>query len=199
MMSGLPGGSGTTEFGGCKDHACFCADDAFFVPLPPFALLENCAAGYHSRVADSGALDDLDRAILALLVEDGRRSVVDIADRVSLSAAPVKRRIDRLERLGVIAGYTALVDHGKLGAGLEAFVELRFAGDVIVEEATDALMQIPEIQEILTVAGDPDALARVRLNGIAHLRDVIDRMRHGGRVIGTKTLIVVGRKRRGSG
>ncbi|HUQ57785.1 Lrp/AsnC family transcriptional regulator [Lentzea sp.] len=150
-------------------------------------------------MADSGALDDLDRAILALLVEDGRRSVVDIADRVSLSAAPVKRRIDRLERLGVIAGYTALVDHGKLGAGLEAFVELRFAGDVIVEEATDALMQIPEIQEILTVAGDPDALARVRLNGIAHLRDVIDRMRHGGRVIGTKTLIVVGRKRRGSG
>ncbi|MEV6712806.1 Lrp/AsnC family transcriptional regulator [Lentzea sp. NPDC051208] len=149
-------------------------------------------------MADSGALDDLDRAILALLVEDGRRSLVDIAERVSLSAAPVKRRIDRLERLGVITGYAALVDHGKLGAGLEAFVELRFAGDVIVEEATDALMRIPEIQEILTVAGDPDALARVRLNDIAHLRDVIDRMRHGGGVIGTKTLIVVGRKRRGA-
>ncbi|WP_329790543.1 Lrp/AsnC family transcriptional regulator [Lentzea sp. DG1S-22] len=150
-------------------------------------------------MADSGTLDDLDRAILALLIEDGRRSLVDIAERVSLSPAPVKRRVERLERLGVITGYTALVDHGKLGAGLEAFVELRFAGDTSVEEVTDALMRIPEVQEIVTVAGDPDALARVRLDNVAHLREVIDRMREGGRVIGTKTLMVVGRKRRGSG
>ncbi|MET9226400.1 Lrp/AsnC family transcriptional regulator [Lentzea sp. NPDC003310] len=147
-------------------------------------------------MADTGTIDDLDRRILALLIEDGRRSLVDIAERVSLSPAPVKRRIERLERLGVITGYTALVDHGKLGAGLEAFVELRFAGDISVEEVTDSMMRIPEVQEIVTVAGDPDALARVRLHDVAQVRDVIDRMREGGRVIGTKTLMVLGRKRR---
>ncbi|MGH1553720.1 Lrp/AsnC family transcriptional regulator [Streptomyces sp. L7] len=94
-------------------------------------------------MTDTGLIDSVDRAILDLLVEDGRRTMTKIAERVSLSPSAVKRRVDRLERVGVIAGYTVTLDHGKLGAGFEAFVELRFSGDVKVEAITMAATSVP--------------------------------------------------------
>ncbi|MFD4600509.1 Lrp/AsnC family transcriptional regulator [Streptomyces sp. NPDC058464] len=141
-------------------------------------------------------VDSVDSMIIDLLVQDGRRTVTEIADHVSLSPSAVKRRIDRLERIGVIAGYTVILDHNKLGSGFEAFVELRFAGDVKVEMITMAATSVPEVLEVFTVAGDPDALVRVRVSGVQHLRDVIDRLRRSGPVIGTKTLMVLGAWRR---
>ena len=141
-------------------------------------------------------MDAIDRAILELLVKDARRSITDIAEKVNLSVAPVKRRIDRLEHSGVITGYTALVDHSRLGAGFEAFTELRFAGDTKVEAITGAAKSIPEVIEVFTVAGDPDALVRIRVENLQHLQQVVDNLRQSGKVIGTKTLMVLGSWRR---
>lgn len=50
---------------------------------------------------------------------------------MNLSPAPVKRRVDRLEQLGVIAGYTVVLDHTKLGAEIEAFTEIRLARTIL--------------------------------------------------------------------
>ena len=77
-------------------------------------------------------LDAVDHAIVDLLTEDARRTLSDIGERVALSPPAIKRRIDRLEGLGVIAGYTAVVDHAQLGRPLQAFCELRFAGTTSV-------------------------------------------------------------------
>ncbi|MFD4561899.1 Lrp/AsnC ligand binding domain-containing protein [Streptomyces sp. NPDC058469] len=60
-----------------------------------------------------------------------------------------------------------------------------------------AATSVPEALEVFTVAGDPDALVRVRVTNVQHLRDVIDRLRRSGAVIGTKTLMVLGAWRRG--
>ena len=60
-------------------------------------------------------MDGIDRKILSLLVEDGRRTYDDIAARVSRSAPSVKRRIDRLRASGALEGFTAVVDHGAMG------------------------------------------------------------------------------------
>src|SRR5688572_30461685 len=73
-------------------------------------------------------LDEVDRKIIELLRQDARRTVKDIAARVHLSAAPVKRRIERLERAGYILGYT--VQLAEVGPMLEAFTEVRYAGDM---------------------------------------------------------------------
>jgi DNA-binding Lrp family transcriptional regulator len=142
-------------------------------------------------VAPRPDLDDVDRRILRLLQEDARRTIADIAEHVSLSPAPVKRRIERLERTGVIAGYTVLLDHSKLGPSVEAFTELRFAGDTDVDRILETAREIPEVQELFTTAGDPDALARIRVEDVAHLKQVINRLRRSGRVTGTKTLMVL--------
>jgi Lrp/AsnC family leucine-responsive transcriptional regulator len=141
-------------------------------------------------------VDEIDRAIIRLLVENGRRSILDIAQHVQLTPAPVKRRIDRLERLGVIAGYTAVIDQSRLDGGLEAFTELRFAGDTNVDTITNAATSIPEILEVFTVAGDPDAVVRIRADNVHHLQQVVDALRKNAEVIGTKTLIILGSWRR---
>ena len=65
-------------------------------------------------------IDEIDRSILKLLRQDARRPVSEIARAIGLSAAPVSRRIERLEKTGVIRGYTALIDD-QLSGSLEAF------------------------------------------------------------------------------
>ena len=137
-------------------------------------------------------LDAIDEEILRLLVDDGRRSASEVGRQVGLSPAAAKRRIDRLEALGVINGYTALLDHAKLGSDIEAFTELRFAGKTQVDDIDGTVADLPELVESFTVAGDPDALVRLRVTDLDHLKRVVDRIRRSGRVTGTKTLIVLG-------
>jgi DNA-binding Lrp family transcriptional regulator len=78
-------------------------------------------------------LDDTDRHILRLLVENARRPYSDIADHVGLSAPAVSDRIDRLQELGVVRGFTVDVDRSLLRSGVLVLVEL----DVPVDRASD--------------------------------------------------------------
>jgi Lrp/AsnC family transcriptional regulator, leucine-responsive regulatory protein len=139
-----------------------------------------------------GGVDQTDHRIIELLVADGRRSASEVGRLVNLSPAAAKRRIDRLESAGVIKGYRAVVDHSKLGASIEAFAELRFQGHTQVDDIEDTVGDIPEVVEAFTIAGDPDAIVRLRVSDLDNLKRVIDRIRRSGRVDGTKTLIVLG-------
>jgi Lrp/AsnC family leucine-responsive transcriptional regulator len=137
-------------------------------------------------------LDPVDEQILELLVDDGRRSASEIGRQVGLSPAAAKRRIDRLEEARIITGYRAVVDHAQLGAQLEAFTELRFEGGTQVDDIDGLYDTVPELVEGFTIAGDPDALVRLRVRDVAHLKQVINKIRRSGSVTGTKTLIVLG-------
>jgi Lrp/AsnC family transcriptional regulator, leucine-responsive regulatory protein len=142
------------------------------------------------------SLDGIDREIVDLLVRDGRRTLAEIGKTVGLSAPAVKRRLDRLEAEGVITGYTARVDHGKLGRAIEAFTELRFAGRTKVADIAGIAAELPEVEAVHTIAGDPDALVHLRVRDVADLTRVIDLLRRTGKVTGTKTLIVLGTESR---
>ena len=127
-------------------------------------------------------LDATDHEILGLLREDARRTLSDIAGRVTLSTAAVKRRIDRLRETGVI----------------EAFTELRFVGNAKVDEILRTTTRMPEAQAVFTIAGDPDALVWLRVRDMAHLQKTIDEIRRHHQVTGTKTLIALESWSRGS-
>lgn len=144
------------------------------------------------REHEHPGLDGTDLEILDLLRRDARRTLADIAARVSLSAPAVKRRIDGLERHGVIKGYTAVIDHAKLGRVVEAFTELRFDGTTGVDEIAGVARNVPEVEAVFTTAGDPDAVVWLRVRDMADLARVVDRLRRSGRVTGTKTLLVLG-------
>ncbi|HEX3736670.1 MAG TPA: Lrp/AsnC family transcriptional regulator [Solirubrobacterales bacterium] len=136
-------------------------------------------------------LDGTDLEIIELLRLDARRTLADIGARVGLSAPAAKRRVARLERLGVIVGYRVEVDHAKLGRPIEAFTELRFAGETRVADIRGLAAGLPEVEAIYTTAGDPDAIAHLRVRDVGDLTRVIDLLRRSGRVTGTKTMMVL--------
>ncbi len=136
-------------------------------------------------------IDEIDHQILKLLAENARRTMGDIAGRVALSPSAVKRRIDRLEREGVIAGYTVVVDHSKAGRPIQAFTEIRVAGSTDLDEIRATAGAMPEVQSVFVTAGDPDALVWLQVPDVARLGEAINRLRRSGRVTGTKTLMVL--------
>src|SRR2546430_9630304 len=103
-------------------------------------------------------MDALDRKILSLLVEDGRRTYDDIARRVSLSAPSVKRRIDRLREQGAIEGFTAVVDHGAIGWNTEALGELFYRPGTTLDGGAGTLRDHPEVVEAGSVTPGARAL-----------------------------------------
>lgn len=139
-----------------------------------------------------GVVDEIDLAIIAELERDARCTYGEIGELVGLSAPAVKRRMDRLDARGVIRGYTVVVDHSLLGRPIEAFTELRFSGDARVDEIASIGDGIPEVLAVFTMAGDPDALAWLRVADVRDLKRVIDRLRQAGNVTGTKSMIVLG-------
>src|SRR5215204_7787320 len=139
------------------------------------------------------AVDELDRRILSLLVEDGRRTYDDIGRRVSLSAPSVKRRVDRLRSTGALEGFTAVVDHGAMGWNTEALVELFFRPGTQLDEVARTLREHPEVVEAWSVTGDADAIARVRTEDNADLERLIIDLQRNGLVERTRSQIVLSR------
>jgi Lrp/AsnC family leucine-responsive transcriptional regulator len=145
----------------------------------------------------AAVLDSTDRQIIDVLAADARRSASEVGRLVGLSPPAAKRRIDRLEAIGLIRGYTVVLDHRLAGEQIEAFIELRFSPGTQVDQVDTAVTHLPEVVESFTLAGDPDALARVRVRNLDHLKDVVDQIRRGRRggakVLTTRTVIVLGR------
>lgn len=99
------------------------------------------------------SLDETDRTILALLLDDSRRSWRDIADVVDLSPPAVSDRVDRLRELGVIRGFTVDVDRSKLREGTPVHVTVD-----VEQGAADAvradLIEAARVEHVFTTADE---------------------------------------------
>jgi DNA-binding Lrp family transcriptional regulator len=142
-------------------------------------------------VQECNVIDAIDHQIVALLVENARRSYDDIGRRVSLSAPAVKRRVDRLRSTGALKGFTAVVDHAALGAQTEALVELFYAPGTLLDSVAATLERHPEVVEAWSVTGEADAIARVRTQDNADLERLIMDLQRDGHVVRTRSQIVM--------
>ena len=138
-------------------------------------------------------MDTTDRQILALLLEDGRRTYDDLAGHVSLSAPAVKRRVDKLRARGALQGFTAVVDYAALGNQTEALIELFFAPGTPLDEVARTLRDYPEVVEDWSVTGEADAIVRVRTQDNADLERVIMELQRDGPVERTRSQVVLSR------
>ncbi len=138
-------------------------------------------------------IDAVDRKILSLLVEDGRRTYDDIGRRVGLSAPSVKRRVDRLRSSGALQGFTAVVDHGAMGWNTEALVELFYRPGTTLDEVAETLRRHPELVEAWSVTGEADAIARVRTEDNVGLERLIMDLQRNGLVVRTRSQVVMSR------
>ncbi len=107
--------------------------------------------------------DDFDMKILAVLQADGNLSVARVADAVGLSPTPCWRRIQRLEREGVIEKRIAVLNPAKLGLALTVFVMVKTDRHTLdwLDRFSAAVADLPEIVEVNRLAGAFDYLLKV--------------------------------------
>jgi Lrp/AsnC family transcriptional regulator len=107
--------------------------------------------------------DPIDRTLLSLLQQEVAKPLAKLAAAVGLSSSPCWRRIQRLEKMGVIKERVALLDRRKLGLNLEVFVEVRFNREhpQSLHDFEEALRAAPEVLECFMLMGEVDFLLRV--------------------------------------
>jgi Lrp/AsnC family transcriptional regulator, leucine-responsive regulatory protein len=122
-------------------------------------------------------LDDLDRALLRALVEDGTQNAGALGRRLGLSQPAAWRRVRRLEEAGVLAGQRVVVDKPALGFGVTVFLGIKLAtkGRVSLEDFERAVVAIPEVQVVQHVLGLFDYRLRVVARDIADFERVLRR------------------------
>lgn len=114
-------------------------------------------------------LDQINENILRELSRDGRISNLELADRVGLSASACLRRVQEMERSGLITGYRAVLDRSALGVGFVAYigVGLRDHSKGSQEAFERAMDRAPEVRECHNITGSIEYLLRVECADIA--------------------------------
>lgn len=129
-------------------------------------------------------LDSKDIAILRIIQEDCHVAAREISGRTNTPVTTVFAKIKRMERLGIVRGYRAVLDSAKLDMGTTAFVLGSFAyrgegGKVLSQrEVAKQIAEFPEVQEVHIISGDWDILMKVKERDVGSVgRFVVDKLR----------------------
>ncbi|MDQ7079630.1 MAG: Lrp/AsnC family transcriptional regulator [Paracoccaceae bacterium] len=108
-------------------------------------------------------IDQTDRRILTVLQRHGRMPNAELAERIHLSASACHRRVQRLEKSGVIKGYVALLDPREVDRRSTVFVEITLSGqaDEVLDAFEKEVARIPDVLECHLMAGSADYLLKV--------------------------------------
>ena len=138
--------------------------------------------------------DDFDHAILRHVATDGRIAVTELARRIGLSKSPTQVRLRRLEDLGVITGYRAVLDPIRIGQAHVAFVEVKLGDtrEAALQAFNRAVLTIPEVEECHMIASRFDYLLKVRTSDIqAYRRVLAERLSALPHVASTSTYVAM--------
>ncbi|MCD6241685.1 Lrp/AsnC family transcriptional regulator [Candidatus Bathyarchaeota archaeon] len=115
-------------------------------------------------------LDETDFKILDALLDDARLSSRQIADRVGVSVGTVLSRIKRMENEGIIKGYSAIVDHERLGYELTVVTEITVAKGKLLDVERE-VAKIPNVCCVYDVTGLTDAIVVAKFKSRKDLSD----------------------------
>ena len=139
---------------------------------------------------DSQVPDARDLEIIAALQEDARATYADIGRRIGLSPSSVHERVRKLERLGAIVGYRAVVDPVALGLSVTALVAVTPLDPTQPDDLPQRVEDFPEVVDCLSVAGEANYILKVRTRSTGDLEDLIRRLREKAEVH-TRTTVVL--------
>jgi len=138
-------------------------------------------------------LDTLDRSLIALLQADARTPTADLARRLGVARTTVLARLARLEKHGVIVGYTVRLANVGAGSGVEAYVGITTSPQA-ARLVTQRLAAIPELRQLCSVSGEFDYLALLRAESTARLDVLLDEIGAIEGVTKTTTSVVLARR-----
>ncbi len=123
-------------------------------------------------------LDSVDRSLLRLLQEDGRRTTLDLARRVGLSPTGTSQRVKRLFREGFITAVRAVLDPQKIGRGTLVFIQVRLdqTAPHVFDRFAEAVAKAPEVLECHMVVGGFDYLVKARIADMSLFQDFLQRV-----------------------
>ena len=117
--------------------------------------------------------DEIDAKIISALGADGRRSYAEVGAEVGLSTAAVHERVKKMLDKGVIRRFSISVDPERVGLNFTAFVAIRNDGGIHCRDVAPRLRAMPQVEELHSVAGEYDFLAKIRTTHARALEDVI--------------------------
>ncbi|HEX6278930.1 MAG TPA: Lrp/AsnC family transcriptional regulator [Pyrinomonadaceae bacterium] len=132
-------------------------------------------------------LDDIDRNILKELQQDARTSYAELGRRVGLTTPAVIERVRKLEDAGIILGYRAEIDTGKVGLPITAVVRMSIAG-VDYSHIIEVAQQSNEVLECHRGTGGDSFIMKIAVSSVEHLQEMIDRLTPYG--ITTTTIVL---------
>jgi len=138
----------------------------------------------------AGLRDQLDRDLLALLQAHARASTADLARQLGTARTTVLARLSRLEREGVIAGYTVRLGQDVRDQGLQAFVGVTVqpkAGRDVVRK----LERMPEVRQLCAVSGEFDYVVLLRAESALRMNTLLDEMGNFDGVVKTTTSVAL--------
>lgn len=133
---------------------------------------------------------NLSHKILALLQEDGRQSVRELAERLGVSATTIGKRLEQLEQEGVLRGVTADIDYDKFGYSYMAVTRFKVQGDEF-SNVLELLEQFPQLTDIYEVTGNYDILAIGHYKDRTDMNRVVKRLQEHKGVIESNTSMVL--------
>ncbi|HET8814298.1 MAG TPA: Lrp/AsnC family transcriptional regulator [Solirubrobacterales bacterium] len=136
-------------------------------------------------------MDSIDRRILTILRANGRASFASIGAEVGLSPHGTADRVRRLERDGVITGYTARIDPGNVGRSVDALVDVRLLPSTDPEGFERLAAKLPAVRELVFLTGRFDYQLRVACVDADDLDRTVRAIRRDGGAAGTETRIVM--------
>ena len=136
-------------------------------------------------------MDQIDHRILRALAGNGRASFASIGAEVGLSPHGAADRIRRLERDGVITGYSARIDPAEVGRSLDAFIDIRLLPSTDPEEFERRVSQLDSVRELTFLTGRFDYQMRVACRDAEDLNHTVRTIRREAGAAGTETRIVL--------
>lgn len=153
-------------------------------------MADYLVAGNASERHSAAPLDATDRQLVEALRTDGRLSIRALADQLHISRANAYARLERLQRDGVILGFSAVVDPERYGFGLAAYVYLKVSQHSW-KTVRQQIMATPEVEHAALVSGENDLVLLVRTPDAMSLRElVLERLQAMPDVLSTQTVLI---------
>jgi Lrp/AsnC family leucine-responsive transcriptional regulator len=120
-------------------------------------------------------LDETDKIIMRILQKDAKKTAKEIASELKLTTSPIYDRIRRLESLGFIKKYVAILDKDLINRSITSIcqVSMRYHNEAFIENFEQEIRKLEEVQECYHLAGQVDFVLKVHVNSLEEYHDFI--------------------------